>query len=875
MTEDGPRRSRGITLQCGLARETYGFEGKDLNALKELACSFLDQKFPDHSCIGIADKVILFFHNYSTTNILEKLTSVDQLKDGSVIEVVISAKVPEDETIIRPHLLTVHSYRSPTFCDFCGQMLFGLVKQGLKCEGCGGNYHKKCAYKIPNNCSDSRHRASTNISGINSIPHSHTLPRPSSQIGGLGDSLLLQQSNSLSDSIPSLKDRRATWGGRPVWIEPALSGRIQVPHTFAIHSYKKPTVCQICKRLLKGLFRQGVQCKDCKFNCHRKCAEKAPKNCRGEVALLETGSLHSSDSGVISESLSEMDLSSDVADESEHDDVENEAEVESASRSSQEEIFEPASPSSPDGELPQLTPTMSNNIPLQRIVVSVKHTKRKGSKVLKQGWMVHFTNKDMQRRRHYWRLDTKCLTLFKDSTSNRYYKEIQLSEILSVDSSIDPLATDATRAPHCFEMRTRDMIYYVGQVEDESEIPDPDSGIGTLAGQAWASVTRSALMPGCVTPTTSSAPGTTTVANNVDVEMEITHEEERPKDAPLDISQLYQVFPDEILGSGQFGIVYGGVHRESGRDVAIKVIDKLRFPTKQEAQLKNEVAILQHVNHPGVVNLEQMFETPERVFVVMEKMKGDMLELILSSAKGRLDERFTKFLITQILVALKDLHSRNIVHCDLKPENVLLSSVTNECGYPQIKLCDFGFARIIEEKSFRRSVVGTPAYLAPEVLLNKGYNRSLDMWSVGVVVYVSLSGTFPFNEEEDIQDQIHNAAFMYPPDPWQEISPEAIDLINNLLQVKQRCRYTSDKSLIHPWLQDYQTWLDVRSLEAAVGERYLTHESDDARWQAYGEQLKARQPREPARETTRPSNNRFFPPMSPTERKLQTSISFL
>ena len=119
--------------------------------------------------------------------------------------------------------------------------------------GCGGNYHKKCAYKIPNNCSDSRHRASTNISGINSIPHSHTLPRPSSQIGGLGDSLLLQQSNSLSDSIPSLKDRRATWGGRPVWIEPALSGRIQVPHTFAIHSYKKPTVCQICKRLVSAV----------------------------------------------------------------------------------------------------------------------------------------------------------------------------------------------------------------------------------------------------------------------------------------------------------------------------------------------------------------------------------------------------------------------------------------------------------------------------------------------------------------------------------------------------------------------------------------------------------------------------------------------
>lgn len=94
----------------------------------------------------------------------------------------------------------------------------------------------------------------------------------------------------------------------------------------------------------------------------------------------------------------------------------------------------------------------------------------------------------------------------------------------------------------------------------------------------------------------------------------------------------------------------------------------------------------------------------------------------------------------------------------------------------QVKLCDFGFARIIGEKSFRRSVVGTPAYLAPEVLRSKGYNRSLDMWSVGVIVYVSLSGTFPFNEDEDINDQIQNAAFMYPPNPWKEISSEGKEI---------------------------------------------------------------------------------------------------
>lgn len=130
------------------------------------------------------------------------------------------------------------------------------------------------------------------------------------------------------------------------------------------------------------------------------------------------------------------------------------------------------------------------------------------------------------------------------------------------------------------------------------------------------------------------------------------------------------------------------------------------------------------------------------------------------------------------------------MHCDLKPENVLLSS---NAEFPQVKLCDFGFARIIGEKSFRRSVVGTPAYLgntitlvldqplivffsAPEVLRNKGYNRSLDMWSVGVIVYVSLSGTFPFNEDEDINEQIQNAAFMYPPNPWKEISSDGKNL---------------------------------------------------------------------------------------------------
>ena len=115
-----------------------------------------------------------------------------------------------------------------------------------------------------------------------------------------------------------------------------------------------------------------------------------------------------------------------------------------------------------------------------------------------------------------------------------------------------------------------------------------------------------------------------------------------------DINLIFEIMFDEVLGSGQFGIVYGGIHKSTYRPVAIKVIDKLRFPTKQEAQLKNEVAILQNLTYPGVVNLERTFETPEKIFVVMEKLTGDMLEMILSQKNARLDERIAKFLITQV-----------------------------------------------------------------------------------------------------------------------------------------------------------------------------------------------------------------------------------
>ncbi|XP_059375028.1 serine/threonine-protein kinase D1-like isoform X2 [Carassius carassius] len=826
--------SQGISfqIQIGLSREPVLLDSGEfsLAQVREMACSIVDQKFPECGFYGMYDKILLFRHDPNSENILQLVRCVAEIMEGDLVEVVLSASATEEDFQIRPHALFVHSYRAPAFCDHCGEMLWGLVRQGLKCEGCGLNYHKRCAFKIPNNCSGIRKRRLSNVSltGQTNTRSVSAEPSPSAS-----DEALLQKTPS--DFFPGRgRSNSQSYIGRPIELDKILLSKVKVPHTFVIHSYTRPTVCQHCKKLLKGLFRQGLQCKDCKFNCHKRCAPKVPNNCLGEVSrngdLLSPGP----DSDVV------MEEGCDDHDGDRHspliDDMEESLVVDSAAllEAGHGELVD-FQDQDPDESNRIISPSTSNNIPLMRVVQSVKHTKRKSSNVMKEGWLVHFTSKDTLRKRHYWRLDSKCITLFQNDTGSKYYKEIPLSEVLSLEPAKTFNLLPEGANPHCFEIATASLVYYVGENLARADRGTPGygssvliSGVGQDVARMWEMAIQHSLMP--VIAKGISHGGHHSHHKEVSISISVSNSQIQEN---VDISTVYQIFPDEVLGSGQFGIVYGGKHRKTGRDVAIKIIDKLRFPTKQESQLRNEVAILQNLHHPGIVNLECMFETPERVFVVMEKLHGDMLEMILSSEKGRLPERITKFLVTQILVALRHLHFKNIVHCDLKPENVLLASADS---FPQVKLCDFGFARIIGEKSFRRSVVGTPAYLAPEVLRNKGYNRSLDMWSVGVIVYVSLSGTFPFNEDEDIHDQIQNAAFMYPPNPWKTVTPEAIDLINNLLQVKMRKRYSVDKSLSHPWLQDYQMWLDLRTLECKMQERYITHESDDLRWEHFAEQ---------------------------------------
>uniref|UniRef100_A0A3Q3JQ40 non-specific serine/threonine protein kinase n=1 Tax=Monopterus albus TaxID=43700 RepID=A0A3Q3JQ40_MONAL len=605
-------------------------------------------------------------------------------------------------------------------------MLWGLVRQGLKCDGCGLDFHKRCAFLLPNNCSQARRQVSTSFSLF--PPRRPPSLSLSNQTGGSLEEISLSKPSS----------RPPSWVEPPVWLGVGYGDKsgTRVPHTFHIHSYTKPTVCQYCHRLLKGLFRQGLQCSDCRFNCHRRCERLVPRDCPGERKGIngEGEQLSIQYSGLMIHFYSLLLVS-----------------------------------------CPFISPCFSSNIPLMRLVQSVHHSKRRAGGVLREGWLLHHTNTDTLRKRHYWVLDWKSITLYQNESSTKYYKEIPLSEVLQVRGAAQlSVPSLPGSSAHSFEVVTATLVYCVVAREE---------------GPVWENAICQALRP----VQSSGGHG---------------EEEQESNKNESDVSSVYQIFTDEVLGSGQFGVVYKGTHRKSGQPVAIKVIDKTRFPTKQETQLRNEVSILQNLSHLGVVLLEGMFETVKHVFVVMEKLHGDMLEMILSSEKGRLPERSTRFLVMQILEALRYLHFKHIAHCDLKPENVLLASAD---PFPQVKLCDFGFARIIGEKSFRRSVVGTPAYLA-------------------------LSGTFPFNEDEDIRQQITNAAFMYPRQPWASISLEAVSLISNLLQVSVKRRFSVGKALGHPWLQDFQLWCDLRQFEQRMGCRYLTHRDDEQRWACYAQE---------------------------------------
>eukprot|EP01122_Echinamoeba_exundans_P006077 TRINITY_DN163_c0_g2_i1.p1 TRINITY_DN163_c0_g2~~TRINITY_DN163_c0_g2_i1.p1 ORF type:complete len:520 (-),score=157.55 TRINITY_DN163_c0_g2_i1:73-1590(-) len=262
----------------------------------------------------------------------------------------------------------------------------------------------------------------------------------------------------------------------------------------------------------------------------------------------------------------------------------------------------------------------------------------------------------------------------------------------------------------------------------------------------------------------------------------------------------------QVLGTGNFATVVLGIHKENGRQFAIKIIDKKKFAMSNATNRKNallgEVEILSKMTHPGCIGIEEMFETNTKLYLVLELVTGgELFDRIVE--EQYFEEHRARRYFVQMLQAIKYLHDQNIAHRDLKPENILLKSKDDDT----IKISDFGLARVMgDEASKMQTMCGTPNYVAPEVLTDggpgkEGYSKACDMWSLGVILYTMLVGYQPFNEQrgKNLYTQIKTADYDFNPKFWSEVSEEAKDLIRKLLVVDPKARYTADEALVHPW----------------------------------------------------------------------------
>ena len=251
-----------------------------------------------------------------------------------------------------------------------------------------------------------------------------------------------------------------------------------------------------------------------------------------------------------------------------------------------------------------------------------------------------------------------------------------------------------------------------------------------------------------------------------------------------------------LLGKGAFGKVNLSLHVLTGRLVAIKSINKSKLTNeRQKRKIQIETTIMKTLSKSNnIVKIFETYETKKHYCIVMEYIcAGDLLSYI--KKRGKLTEQVAKFIFKQIILTLQYIHNHNIVHRDIKLDNILIDLDNN------IKICDFGVSKIIKNNDVMVEQCGTPAYIAPEILLNRGYEGfGVDIWSAGVVLYAMLSGTVPFkgNNIKDLHDLIIKGEYT----PVKEISKEATHLLKCILEVDPKKRITTKDILVHPWLID-------------------------------------------------------------------------
>jgi len=266
-----------------------------------------------------------------------------------------------------------------------------------------------------------------------------------------------------------------------------------------------------------------------------------------------------------------------------------------------------------------------------------------------------------------------------------------------------------------------------------------------------------------------------------------------------EVSEIGDYLIKEECGKGAFSTVYRAVHKTTGENFAIKVIKKsaINVDVKTQKRYKTEVEILRTVDHPHIISLKDLFNTKEKLYLVMEFVNGgELFDKIVD--KGSYSEKDAATVVWKVLDAIQYLHQKNIAHRDLKPENLLLKSSDDT----HVMLSDFGLSRILGEESMMSTACGTPYYVAPEVVKAISYTKEVDMWSIGVITYFLLAGFPPFMGEKltDIVEQILEADFSFPSPYWDDVSDQAKDFVSKLLVIDPRARYSAEQALDHPWL---------------------------------------------------------------------------
>lgn len=262
--------------------------------------------------------------------------------------------------------------------------------------------------------------------------------------------------------------------------------------------------------------------------------------------------------------------------------------------------------------------------------------------------------------------------------------------------------------------------------------------------------------------------------------------------------EVYQL--NARLKSGSFATVCRGTHRATGRKIAIKCVLRKDLPPNDDAAVYDEVAILASLKHRYICPLIDFFDEKECYFLVMELMSGgDLFDRI--GTKKTYDERDARALCQKMLDSMLFIHENNVAHCDMKPKNLLLRNDEDDSF---IKLADFGFATRVYGPNSLTKQCGTPFFVAPEILMRTPYDQQSDMWSVGVIIFLLLSGNLPFmgRSQRELFRAIVIGKYEFDDEVWDSVSEHAKNLIQGLLVTDPAKRLTAKQALRSRWFAD-------------------------------------------------------------------------